>query len=178
MNYLAIDLHKNQITVNMRNEEGTVLFKKQISTHHNKIDEFFKGIAEQSANQGGFMAIYEICGFGHWLSEKLNEYGCKEIVVVQPDRTATQKTDYRDAYRRSYRRLRCFLSGKARQSRGVGGATPTLKTHDVFYSTSVRDQTTPNETKRKRRPRQTENQKLEANADSLELYFFSRACSP
>ncbi|MDD3587817.1 MAG: hypothetical protein PHQ75_11615, partial [Thermoguttaceae bacterium] len=50
MNYLAIDLHKNQITVNMRNEEGTVLFKKQISTHHNKIDEFFKGIAEQSAN--------------------------------------------------------------------------------------------------------------------------------
>ena len=49
MLYLAIDLHKNQITVNLRNEEGSVLLKKQISTNHTKIDEFFKSLDETSA---------------------------------------------------------------------------------------------------------------------------------
>ncbi|MDO5577416.1 MAG: IS110 family transposase [Fibrobacter sp.] len=97
MLYLAIDLHKKQITVNLRNEEGSVLLKKQISTNHTKIDEFFKSLAETSAPVGGFMAIYETCGFGQWLHEKLREFGCKHILVVQPDTSTVQKTDRRDA---------------------------------------------------------------------------------
>jgi transposase len=43
------------------------------------------------------MAILEVCGFNHWLIKKLNDYGCKEIVLMQPDKTSNKKTDRRDA---------------------------------------------------------------------------------
>ena len=46
---------------------------------------------------GGFLAILEICGMNEWLVKMLQEYGCREIVVVQPTERAKQKTDRRDA---------------------------------------------------------------------------------
>ncbi len=97
MLYLGIDQHKAQITINLRNEQGNVVLQQQVSTDHAKIDEFFAALKKQAARTKGFMAILEVCGFNHWLIKKLNDYGCKEIVIVQPDKTSNKKTDRRDA---------------------------------------------------------------------------------
>jgi transposase len=97
MLYLGIDQHKAQITMNLRNEQGDVIQQCQVSTDHAKIDDFFAGLKKQAAKTRGFMAILEVCGFNHWLLKKLEEYGCKEIVLMQPDKTSNKKTDRRDA---------------------------------------------------------------------------------
>lgn len=39
----------------------------------------------------------EICGFNDWLVEMLHEYGCRKIVLVQPENRDAHKTDRRDA---------------------------------------------------------------------------------
>ena len=95
MLYLGIDQHKAQITVNLRNEHGDVIHQRQVSTNHAKIDDFFAQLKKQAAKTRGFMAIVEICGFNHWLIKKLEDYGCKEIVVMQPEKTSNKKTDRR-----------------------------------------------------------------------------------
>jgi transposase len=97
MLYLGIDQHKAQITVNLRNEQGNVIQQCQVSTDHAKINEFFAGLKKQAARAKGFIAILEVCGFNHWLLKKLEEFGCKEIVLMQPDKTSNKKTDRRDA---------------------------------------------------------------------------------
>ena len=97
MLYLGIDQHKRQLTVNLRDEDGSVVLKRQVSTKCDKVRAFFADLAEKSAAEGGFWAILEVCGMNPWLLEVLAEYGCSEIVVTQPTTRATQKTDRRDA---------------------------------------------------------------------------------
>lgn len=97
MLYLAIDQHKAQLTINLRNEKGDVIQKEQISTNHDDINEFFTALKKQAAKTRGFMAIVEVCGFNDWLIEKLKKYKCSEIVVVQPGGSANNKTDKNDA---------------------------------------------------------------------------------
>ncbi len=97
MLYLAIDQHKRQLTVNLRSEDGTVILKRQVSTRWEKVRAFFAELAEKAGADGGFLAILEICGMNDWLVKMLQEYGCREIVVVQPTERAKQKTDRRDA---------------------------------------------------------------------------------
>jgi len=94
MLYLAIDQHRDQLTINLRNEKGDVIQKVQISTNH---DDIFDKLARQARRHRGYMAIVEVCGFNHWLLEKLKEYQCNEIVVIQPDSYSNKKTDKRDA---------------------------------------------------------------------------------
>jgi len=43
------------------------------------------------------MALVEVCGFDDWLLEKLRKANRSEIVVIQPDNFAINKTDKRDA---------------------------------------------------------------------------------
>lgn len=97
MLYLGIDQHKNQITVNVRGEDGSVVLKRQVSTRWEKVRAFFAGLAEKSGPEGGFMAILEVCGMNPWLLTMLREYGCRETVVIQPTERPKQKTDRRDA---------------------------------------------------------------------------------
>jgi len=97
MLYLAIDQHKTQLTINVRNEQGDVTQKGQISTQHTDIDDFFASFTAQARRHRGFMAIVEICGFNDWLLAKLEHVGCSEIVVIQPEGSAVHKTDKRDA---------------------------------------------------------------------------------
>jgi transposase len=97
MLYLAIDQHKTQLTINIRNEQGDVLQKGQIRTNPNDINDFFLAFAKKARKHRGYMAIVEVCGFNHWLLEKLKEYKCSEIVVIQPGSSSNQKTDKRDA---------------------------------------------------------------------------------
>ncbi|MCL2711462.1 MAG: IS110 family transposase [Planctomycetaceae bacterium] len=97
MLYLAIDQHKNQMTINIRNEQGDVIQKGQISTNHTDIDDFFAAFVKKARKHRGYMAIVEVCGFNDWLLAKLQKTRCSEIVVIQPGNTAVNKTDKRDA---------------------------------------------------------------------------------
>lgn len=97
MLYLGIDQHKRQLTVNLRNEDGTVILKRQVSTEWEKVRAFFADLAERAQPEGGFLAILEVCGMNPWLLAMLKEYGCREIVVTQPTARSKQKTDRRDA---------------------------------------------------------------------------------
>ena len=49
MLYLAIDQHRDQLTINLRNENGDVIQKEQISTKHDDINDFFR----QAVASGG-----------------------------------------------------------------------------------------------------------------------------
>ena len=85
MLYLAIDQHKSQLTINVRNEYGDVIQKGQISTKHDEINDFFGKFAKKARKVRGFMAIVEVGSFNDWLLEKLKKLKCNEIVVIQPD---------------------------------------------------------------------------------------------
>ena len=97
MLYLAIDQHKKHLTINIRNEQGDVIQKGQVSTNHADIDDFFVAFAKKARKHRGYMAIVEVCGFNDWLLAKLQKTRCSEIVVIQPENSAVNKTDKRDA---------------------------------------------------------------------------------
>ena len=97
MLYLGIDQHGKQLTVNLRDEEGNVVFKRQVSTEWKRVRAFFERLREEAQPQGGFVAIVEVCGFNDWLLKMLAEYDCREIVLIQPTERSKRKTDRRDA---------------------------------------------------------------------------------
>ena len=86
MLYLAIDQHRKQLTVNLRNDEGDVLQRRQVSTQWKKVRKYFDQLREKADREGGFTAILEVCGFNDWLVKMLEEYGYDEIVLIQPEK--------------------------------------------------------------------------------------------
>jgi transposase len=99
MLYLAIDQHRKQLTVNLRDEEANVLLQRQVSTRWQAVHEFFQDMRERGRQAGGWMVIVEVCGFNDWLLKLLVEYEAQEIVLLQPEDRQRQKTDRRDANR-------------------------------------------------------------------------------
>jgi len=97
MLYLAIDQHRKQLTVNLRNEAGDVVLKRQVSTEWPRVRSFLEEVRKTSASAGGFVAILEVCGFNDWLLKLLAEYGCRETILIQPEKRSKKKTDRRDA---------------------------------------------------------------------------------
>ena len=97
MLYLAIDQHRKQLTVNLRNEQGDVILKRQVSTDWPRVRSFLEEVGNTSLPEGGFVAILEVCGFNDWLLKLLAEYGCRETIVIQPEKRSKKKTDRRDA---------------------------------------------------------------------------------
>lgn len=97
MLYLGIDQHRKQITVNLRNEEGDVILRRQVSTEWRRVKAFLEQLCKDAAPEGGFVAIVEVCGFNDWLLEMLDEYDCQQTVLVQPEKRSKKKTDRRDA---------------------------------------------------------------------------------
>jgi transposase len=97
MLYLGIDQHRKQLTVNLRNEEGTTLVRRQVSTEWGRVRTFLGEVQSLAEPHGGFMAMVEVCGFNDWLLKLLGQYGCREIVLVQPAGRSRRKTDRRDA---------------------------------------------------------------------------------
>ena len=78
-------------------DQRIAVLQRQVSTQWERVLDFFDQVAELAAGEGGFMVVMEVCGFNDWLVELLQEYGCREIVVVQPEVRAAHKTDRRDA---------------------------------------------------------------------------------
>ena len=86
MFYLGIDQHANQLTVSLRNQDGDVVLRKQISTKPLKILQFFEKLTDRCAqNNCGFWAIVEVCGFNDSLIEMLRNFRCQRILLVQPE---------------------------------------------------------------------------------------------
>jgi transposase len=97
MLYLGIDQHRKQLTINLRDEAGDVVLKRQVSTRGLPVRSFFADLKTRSEPAGGYLAIVEVCGFNHWLLALLEEQGCREVILVQADQRRKQKTDRRDA---------------------------------------------------------------------------------
>src|SRR4030042_491879 len=93
MLYLAIDQHRKQLTVNLRNEGGDVMLKRQVSTRWGRGRGVLGQIRRQSQPEGGFVTILEVCGFNDWLLKLLKQYGCRETMLVQPEKRSKKKTD-------------------------------------------------------------------------------------
>jgi len=96
MLYLGIDQHRKQLTVCVRNEQGDVTLRRQVSTEWERVRGFFTEMSNE-AGEPGFVAIVEVCGFNDWLVRLLHEYGCREVLVIQPENRSKKKTDRRDA---------------------------------------------------------------------------------
>jgi transposase len=101
MFYLGIDQHSKQLTVCLRNEEGSVVIRRQVSTKWERVREFFSRLSDQCTADGGYVAVVEVCGFNDWLLKLLPEYGCVRVVLIQPEERSREKTDFRDASRLS-----------------------------------------------------------------------------
>jgi transposase len=98
MLYLGIDLHRKQLTVSGRNEKGDVILRRQVSTRWERVREFLGWIRMEAEQEGGFVVIVETCGFEDWLIGLLQEHGCREVVLIQPEKRSKKKTDSRDAH--------------------------------------------------------------------------------
>jgi transposase len=96
MLYLGIDQHRKQLTVCIRNEQGDVVFRRQVSTEWKRVRAFLIQV-DKMAGDGGFVVILEVCGFNNWLVKLLGEYGCRKVLLVQPEKRSNKKTDRRDA---------------------------------------------------------------------------------
>jgi transposase len=101
MLYLGIDQHRKQLTVNVRNEAGDAVLRRQVSTDWERVQAFFHELRRLARPEGGFAAIVEVCGFNDWLLKMLAEYGCRETVLVQVEKRSKKKTDRRDAHQLS-----------------------------------------------------------------------------
>ena len=97
MLYLAIDQHSKQLTVNLRNEAGEIVLRRQVSTRGDRPRQFLEEVQRRSVEEGGYVTIVEVCGFNDWLLELLPQCGCRETVLVQADQRSKRKTDRRDA---------------------------------------------------------------------------------
>ena len=94
MLFLGIDQHSKQITVCLRNQQGEIILRRQVSTRPGKVREFFETMTAIDAE---FAAIVEVCGFNDWLLSMLREFKCRDIVLIQPEKQDKRKTDPRDA---------------------------------------------------------------------------------
>jgi transposase len=101
MLYLGIDQHRKQLTVNVRNEAGDAVLRRQVSTEWDRVRAFFEQLQQLAEPEGGFAAIVEVCGFNDWLLKMLTEFGCRETVLIQPETRSKRKTDRRDAHQLS-----------------------------------------------------------------------------
>jgi len=101
MLYLGIDQHRKQLTVSVRNEAGDAVLRRQVSTEWSRVRTFFDELRRLAEPEGGFVAIVEVCGFNDWLLKMLAEYGCRETVLIQPEKRSKRKTDRRDAHQLS-----------------------------------------------------------------------------
>jgi transposase len=100
MFYLGIDQHRKQLTVNLRNEAGDVVLRRQVSTNWQWVRQFFADLDERVSADGGYVAILEVCGFNDWLLELLaGEPNCLQTLLVQAEERSRHKTDRRDANR-------------------------------------------------------------------------------
>jgi transposase len=99
MLYLGIDLHLKQMTISLRNQNGDVLVRRQVSTRWSKVEEFQNQLHQTLPAEEKYVAVVEVCGFHDWLVQWLRrDERCDQVLVIQPLGRAASKTDRRDAH--------------------------------------------------------------------------------
>jgi hypothetical protein len=53
MLYRAVDQHRKQLTINLRDEAGDVILKRQVSTEWSRVREFLDEVRNRSVSEGG-----------------------------------------------------------------------------------------------------------------------------
>lgn len=97
MLYLGIDLHRKQVTVCLRDQQGEMILRRQVSTRPEKIEAFLQQTHELAGGDG-YTALLEVCGFEEWLVLRLErEAACRDVILIQPEKPSKKKTDRRDA---------------------------------------------------------------------------------
>jgi transposase len=71
--------------------------RRQVSTRPEAVDKYFRELTQRSASVGGYVALVEVCGFNDWLLDRLPDWGCRQTILVQPEKRSRRKTDQRDA---------------------------------------------------------------------------------
>ncbi len=95
MLYVGIDLHLKQLTVCIRDEQGNITLRRQVSTRPAKVREFLDDLGR---HEEGYVAMLEVCGFHDWLVRLLRaEAACRDVLTIQPKKRSKKKTDRRDA---------------------------------------------------------------------------------
>ncbi len=130
MFYLGIDQHARQLTVNLRDDRGDVILRRQVSTKPAKVLQFFEKLTARCLQSNcGFAAIVEVCGFNDWLLAMLKDFRCERIVLVQPEDSDRRKTDRRDAAKLSELLWICY--------RRIVSGSPVEKLRIVRFPTSL-----------------------------------------
>lgn len=63
MLYLAIDLHGKQLTVNVRDEAGETVLRRQVSTEWERVRKFFAELAELATPEGDSSRCWKFAAF-------------------------------------------------------------------------------------------------------------------
>jgi len=76
------------------------VLRRQVSTRWKKVDEFLEQVHEEGTpNEESYVAIFEVCGFHDWPVKQLREDDrCHDVIVVQPMKRSSRKTDRWDAH--------------------------------------------------------------------------------
>jgi len=101
MFFVGIDQHKRHLTICVRDEQGEIALRRQVSTKWEEVDRFLELLRERAVEHGGYVAVMEVCGFNGWLIKRLEQWGCKRVCVISAPDRVRQKTDRRDAARLS-----------------------------------------------------------------------------
>ncbi len=71
MLFVGIDQHKRHLTICVRNEQGEIAWRRQVSRKWEEVDRFLASLPERAAEHGGYVAVMEVCGFNGWLIKHL-----------------------------------------------------------------------------------------------------------
>jgi transposase len=86
------------MTISLRNDDGNVILRRQVSTRWPKLAEFREQLHQALADDEKHVAVVEVCGFHDWLVKWLQQdERCHQVLVVQPLGRTANKTDRRDA---------------------------------------------------------------------------------
>ncbi len=95
--YVANDHHKRHLTICVRDEQGNIVRRRQVSTGWYEVRQFFCQLRDDASPHGGYVVIMEVCGFNGWLIKRLPRWGCQAVYLVKAPERVRQKTDRRDA---------------------------------------------------------------------------------
>jgi transposase len=86
------------MTISLRNDDGDVILRRQVSTRWPKLAEFRDQLRQTLAANEKYVAVVEVCGFHDWLVRWLQQdERCHQTLVIQPLGRSAHKTDRRDA---------------------------------------------------------------------------------
>ena len=92
MLYVGIDQHKRHLTVCVRDDQGVVVQRRQVKTEWSEVDRFLESLLNRASEQGGYVAVMEVCGFNGWLIKRLEQWGCKRVYLISAPVRVRQKT--------------------------------------------------------------------------------------